>query len=90
MQKYKSITEKDIIELKVLRIEKVISLFLNDGYDNIMIFDTEDQEEYYIGNTENMPKECKSWVIESWDLQLIDGKPYICFNATWNDDYLYE
>lgn len=85
MQKYKSITEKDIKELEILRLKKILPLFLNDRYDNIIIFDTEDQEEFYHGNLENVPKECYSWIVESWDLQLIKGEPFICFNATWND-----
>lgn len=85
MQKYRTVTEKDIKESKIMRIGKILPLFLNDSYDNIMIFDTDEQKEFYRGCKDDMPRECNSWVIESWDLQLIDGKPYICFNATWND-----
>jgi len=87
MKKYKSITRKDIIESEIIRIEDILPLFLNDEYDNIMIFNTEEEEqgEVFRGKSEDMPREYKSWMIVSWDLQLINGEPYICFNATWND-----
>lgn len=85
MKKYKNITKRDIEEMEILRIEKVLSLFLNDEYNNIIIMDMEDQKEFYRGTAENMPRECKHWMILSWDLQLVNGEPYICFNATWND-----
>lgn len=85
MQKYKNVTKKDIKEDEIMRIEKILPLFLNDNYDNIMIFDTDEQKEFYRGGMEDIPRECKLWVIESWNLELINGEPYICFNATWND-----
>ena len=76
------------MEKKILRLEDILPLFNNDNYDNIMIFNTEEQEEHYRGSIDNLPMHTDVWIVESWELQLINGEPYICFNATWNDwDY---